>query len=147
MSKRACFVILLIILFGCSGQNDQKTKRGSSVPFQKEAPVLEFTEEIHNFGTLRSGEIVLYTFVYKNTGKGKLEISEVESGCGCLTVEPLEKTVLPGETGRIRVVFQTAGLFGTQFQAFRVLFKQEGIEMHLAVAAEVLNEDIEYKQP
>jgi len=144
--KFSYLLMLMLMLGGCWGQ--QKDKQGNSGKHypEKSLPEFEMSEEIHNFGTLRAGEIAVYTFTFKNSGNGILEIQNVESGCGCLTVEPEVRILKPGETGRIKVIFNTEGLYGDQFQAFRVLSSREGIGKNLAVAAKVINNDIELKQ-
>jgi hypothetical protein len=143
--KWSLWMIILIFLSGCDGLPKKEADTRRKEKDKNALPVFEISEEIHNFGKLSAGEAVVYTFEFKNSGKGTLEIKNVESGCGCLTVEPQEKIVEPGQTGRIKVVFNTSGLYGSQFQAFRVNSTLEGIGMNLAVSAEVMNDNIEIK--
>jgi len=137
--------MVFLVLAACTGQQNKNNKASHMVLSENKYPEFEFTEEIHNFGTRKSGEILDYTFVYRNSGEGVLEIKKIESGCGCLRIEPGSKILQPGETGKIRVVFDTSGLWGDQFQSFRVLSNRDGIKMDLAVAAKVVNDNIQLK--
>jgi hypothetical protein len=137
---------LILFLAACSGQRKEGREPLQSVPDEKGMPAFEIKEEIHNFGTLLAGEVAVFTFEYRNNGSGNLEITGAESGCSCLTVEPEKKMILPGDTGRVKVIFDTSGLYGKQFQSFRVFSSRQGIKLDLAVAAEVVNDNIEVKQ-
>jgi hypothetical protein len=144
--KINCLLIFLLLLWGCTGQQKKETLTPNDKKVKNVSPEFEITEEIHNFGTLQAGEVVVYIFEYQNVGKGTLEVNNIESGCDCLTIEPQERVVKSGQTGKIKVIFDTSGLYGNQFQAFRVLSSVKGIGMDLAVSADVLNENIDNKQ-
>ena len=53
----------------------------------------EFNEEIHNFGPLQSGEILVYSFAFTNSGTSDLIIKNVETDCGCISTSYSEKPV------------------------------------------------------
>ncbi|MBL7882879.1 MAG: DUF1573 domain-containing protein [Bacteroidia bacterium] len=75
-------------------------------------PQLTFTEETHDFGKIMQGEKVSYSFIFKNTGKSDLIISNASASCGC-TVPNYPKTpVKPGEESKIDVVFDSSGKSG-----------------------------------
>jgi hypothetical protein len=145
--RRIHFLILIFLLGSCGSQpkNPVKTISGQNDP--KKHPAFEMNEKIHNFGTLIAGEIAVYSFEYRNVGTGSIKIDHVETGCGCLTVEPAEKLIKPGDSGTIKVIFNTSGLYGKQVQSCRIFSSEEGITLDIAVAAEVVNEEIKYKQP
>ena len=52
-----------------------------------------FSEEIHNFGSLKAGELVSFTFIFRNEGTKTLNITGVDSGCGCTEVKIENKIV------------------------------------------------------
>jgi len=54
----------------------------------------------HEFGKVKSGTPLAFTFKFKNQGKGPLEITEVKPSCGCTKGE-FDKTVAPGKDGKI----------------------------------------------
>lgn len=71
------------------------------------APHLSFTESQHDFGTVNEGKVVDYTFKFKNSGKGVLEVKNVSTSCGCTVALISSKTLKPGEEGTLRVELDT----------------------------------------
>ena len=56
----------------------------------------------HNFGTIKPGTPLTYTFKVRNEGDAPLEISNVKPACGC-TSGDFDKTVAPGKEGKIKL--------------------------------------------
>lgn len=72
----------------------------------QEAPLLTLTETKHNFGTVNETDgAVNYNFVFRNTGKAALKISEVNAACGCTTPEWSSDSIMPGQVGFIKVQY------------------------------------------
>lgn len=91
--------------------NVPSTASDKPVPAGME-PQMTFTEETHDFGKIMQGEKVSYSFIFKNTGKSDLIISNASASCGC-TVPNYPKTpVKPGEESKIDVVFDSNGKSG-----------------------------------
>ncbi|WP_299103798.1 DUF1573 domain-containing protein [uncultured Tenacibaculum sp.] len=83
-------------------------KRDLSI--SKGAPVISFDREVHDFGTVPEGEVVKTTFIVTNTGKSDLVITNAQATCGCTVPEwPKNTPIKPGETGEIKVSFNTSG--------------------------------------
>jgi hypothetical protein len=59
------------------------------------------------FGTIEKGGDGTREFVFKNTGNAPLIITSVSSTCGCTIPEKPEKPIMPGETGIIKVKYNT----------------------------------------
>ncbi|WP_114777582.1 DUF1573 domain-containing protein [Botryobacter ruber] len=78
------------------------------------APVIEFEEPVFDFGTVKQGEVVHHAFKFKNTGKSPLIIQSASASCGCTVPEPPKDPIAPGETGEIKVQFNTSGKMGQQ---------------------------------
>ena len=70
-------------------------------------PLLYFSETQHDFGVVKEGQIVDYTFKFKNTGKGVLNIKNVSTSCGCTVALISSKKLEPGEEGTLRVELDT----------------------------------------
>ena len=104
----------------------------------------EFNEEMHNFGPLQSGEILVYTFIFTNTGDIDLIIDNVETDCGCIHAKFSKDPIKPGKTGFIEVEFDSSGLFGKQFKTIEVHANTKKPKQ-LAIFAEVKNEQLEIK--
>lgn len=73
---------------------------------------VELIDSVYNFGKVAEGEKVTYNFRFRNVGKKPLVISSTSASCGCTVPEKPERPVLPGETGVIKVVFNSQGKVG-----------------------------------
>jgi len=102
-----------------------------------------FSEEIHNFGSLNAGELVAFTFIFKNEGTKTLEITGVDSGCGCTEVNIQNKTIAPGQEGRIEVIYNSAGEVGKQLKTITIFSNAETPQKRLFIRANVTNDIIE----
>lgn len=135
-----CLVFLSLLLFSC---NDGTKK---TVPASKsdESGVAKFviSEEIHNFGSLKAGEVVSFTFVFRNEGTKTLTITDVDSGCGCTEVKIANKSVEPGQEGRIEVIYDSAGEVGKQLKTITITSNAEKAKVQLFLRANVTNEII-----
>lgn len=79
-----------------------------------DAPVMSFEQGLHNFGAIQQGESATHEFKFKNTGKTPLIITNATATCGCTVPEKPTAPIKPGETGVIKVVFNSAGKIGLQ---------------------------------
>ena len=134
-------VFLSLLLFSCNSG----TKK--TVPDNKsdESGVAKFvfSEENHNFGSLKAGEVVSYTFEFKNEGTKTLTITGIDSGCGCTEVNIPNKTIGPGQEGRIEVIYNSAGEVGRQLKTITLISNAEQTKKQLFIRAKVTNEVIE----
>src|SRR5260221_2073829 len=62
-------------------------------------------------GTIAKGEKIEAVFVVKNEGTQDLVISEARPSCGC-TVASFDKTIKPGQTGKISAAVDTKNFNG-----------------------------------
>lgn len=69
----------------------------------------EFTEDVWDFGTIKSGDVVNHVFNFKNTGTEPLIISNAKGSCGCTAPNWPKEPIAPGESGVIKVVFNSRG--------------------------------------
>lgn len=90
------------------------TSAGSAVP------VVTFEPAEFDFGTVQEGEIVDHTFEFSNTGDGPLIISRATSGCGCTVPAWPRAPILPGESGEIKVRFDSNNRTGARRQTITV---------------------------
>jgi hypothetical protein len=121
------------------------TKKTSTSEKSDESGVAKFvfSEEIHNFGSLKAGEVVSFTFIFRNEGTKTLTITGVDSGCGCTEVKMENKTVGPKQEGRIEVVYNSAGEIGRQLKTITLFSNAETAQKQLFIKANVTNEIIE----
>lgn len=72
-------------------------------------PAMQFETMEHDFGTIKEGSIVEYTYSFKNTGTAPLIIQGAQGSCGC-TVPTWPKEPVPvGGTGVITAKFDSNG--------------------------------------
>ncbi len=86
----------------------------STTPVQEQKPegplpVLSFETIEHDFGTINEGDVVEYTYKFKNTGEAPLIIQSAQPSCGC-TVPDWSKDPIPvGGEGYVKAKFDSKG--------------------------------------
>lgn len=75
-------------------------------------PKIQFAELTHDFGKITSTEPLRHEFIFTNVGQATLQIHEVRPSCGCTTAGAWDRTVEPGQTGKIPIQFNVAGFSG-----------------------------------
>tara|TARA_B110000037_G_C17003996_1_gene458463 strand:- start:379 stop:813 length:435 start_codon:yes stop_codon:yes gene_type:complete len=85
----------------------------SNVAFAQGNAEMSFAEEKFNFGELDEGPKVNHEFMFTNTGKEALVLSNVKASCGCTTPSWPKDPILPGEEGKILVTYNTARRIGS----------------------------------
>jgi hypothetical protein len=86
-----------------STQTSTVANSGSDTEF----PVITFEKTEYDFGSVKEGDIVDYTFKFKNTGNFPLIINKATATCGCTVPEWPKKPVAVGASGEIRVKFNS----------------------------------------
>lgn len=74
---------------------------------------IKFETFIHDFGTIVEGTQATYDFVYTNTGKAPLILTDVKPPCSCTTPEWPKDPLMPGKSAKIKVTFDSKGKPGT----------------------------------
>lgn len=75
-------------------------------------PVIEFDAMEHDFGTIKQGDKVEHIFKFTNKGKNDLTVIEVRPSCGCTAPEWTKTPVKKGQSGEIKIIFNSAGKSG-----------------------------------
>lgn len=68
-----------------------------------------FATKVHNFGTIKKGEEVSFTFNLTNTGDGELLIENVKPSCSCTVPKYSKEPIKVGEEGYVKAVFTPKG--------------------------------------
>ena len=84
------------------------TADGTGEEALSEMPTMDFTDTVHNFGNMVEGEVVTYDFEFKNNGKKPLIISSASGSCGCTAPDYPHDPIEPGQTGVVKVKFNSA---------------------------------------
>jgi hypothetical protein len=147
------FVISLLALGACNNpvtnSNDGKTHLPTSIVNNPATaggvdtvaaarkPTMDFTDTLHNFGTMHEGEVVSYDFAFTNNGKTPLIIASANGSCGCTVPEYPHDAVLPGKSAIMKVTFNSAGKKGHQSKSVTIRTNtNKNVEM-LYINAEV----------
>ena len=131
-------VFVSVILVSCGSQNNNTGKASDSNGTStdpKAKPVLSFEKDYHDFGKLNSGELVSYSFKFKNTGKSVLLISNVGTSCGCTVTAYPKRPIQPDEESTIDVKFDSTGKHGRQTKSITIFANTEPAETTIRIQA------------
>lgn len=71
------------------------------------APEIAFDQETIDYGTIDQGDNGQRIFTFTNTGKEPLIITNAKGSCGCTVPTWPREPIAPGETGEIKVKYDT----------------------------------------
>ncbi len=92
-------LILFVSVFSIS-MNAQETTTA-------DGPAFEFETETIDYGKIENGSDGEREFVFTNVGNAPLIIDQVKGSCGCTVPTKPEGPIMPGETGKIKVKYDT----------------------------------------
>jgi len=92
------FILAAGLVFGAMPRHEAHLMRG---------PVIHFDEMVHDFGTMKEGDVVNYVFKFTNSGNEPLIIEDVEQPCGCTIPSWSKEPIMPGKTGEVKVIFNS----------------------------------------
>ena len=95
MKRELSFIMLICLLL-----------TGFTVSAQGE---LKFEKETHDFGTIAEGTQATYEFKVTNVGNQPVVIANVQPSCGCTTPDWTKEPIMPGKSGVIKTVYNSAG--------------------------------------
>lgn len=109
-------IVFSSMLFSCDIRKNG-TKADGRLPDPsgqvfKDSTTVQIIDSVYDFGKVTDGEKVEYSYRFKNTGKNPLIVTTATASCGCTVPEKPEQPVKPGETGFIKVVFNSQGRVG-----------------------------------
>lgn len=145
------FVYLILIAFAifvssCNNNNNgqlsgdlvKNNESASGKIAGENMPVIEFVKDLHDFGKITQGEKVMYSFLFKNTGKSDLLISEVKTSCGCTAPDFPKEPIKPGADGKIDITFNSQGKYGLQTKTITVLANTQPNTKLLTIKANIV---------
>lgn len=99
--KNVFFILLMFIGFNAVAQD-------GGLNLSKEGgPQITFETETLDYGTIVKGADGNREFVFTNTGNEPLIISSCKGSCGCTVPKCPTEPILPGETAKIKVKYDT----------------------------------------
>jgi len=100
LSKGFSFLFCAMLIFSSSLLTAQTSAAPDSY--------MTFETPLHDFGTVKKGEVKTHVFKFTNTGKEDIKIDFVTVGCECTELEwPETKTFKPGESGEIKAIYDS----------------------------------------
>jgi Protein of unknown function (DUF1573) len=150
MKKYFLFILIPATFFSCDVKrkdkisDDSKTdsikieqKKQAEDDALKNTTAVQMIDSVYNFGTVADGEKVEFSFRFKNAGTNPLVIFDASATCGCTIPEKPEQPILPGETGFIKVIFNSTGKKGHNEKVINVTSNARPIFPPLKLIGEV----------
>lgn len=114
-------LLISLALFGCDIRKSDKVDNQTMNEAALKAPTtVQVIDSVHNFGTIKEGELVLFNFRFKNTGNNPLVIIDAKASCGCTIAEKPEQPIMPGEIGYIKARFNSEHKPGEAYKAIAI---------------------------
>lgn len=133
-------IIFAFTLISCKWEKSKVAEKAMQHPQLTE---MAFEEEMHDFGKLKMGEIVVYSFQFTNTGENDLWIKSAESDCACIQVKFPKGPIKKGKKGVIEVEFDSSGIFGKNLKPIEIHANCKEPK-HLVIFADIENEQLEF---
>lgn len=108
----AAFVAMLASCKERKTMDVSKTQEEMSKLTESAPTTVELLDSVYDFGKVAEGQLVEYSFRFKNTGTNPLVITNAVGSCGCTVAEKPEQPVLPGEIGYMKVKFNSENRVG-----------------------------------
>ena len=98
--KKVLFALtfMLSAAIGMNGLFAQEVESGAQIKFEK---------ELNDYGTIQQYGDGSSEFKFTNTGNAPLMISNAKGSCGCTVPSWPKEPIAPGETGAIKVKYDT----------------------------------------
>ena len=113
--KRMFISLLCVTICGVAAHAQTNNSPGSAIIASAPDPdagKFEFKEDSHNFGEVPEGPLAECDFIFKNTGKKPILITEAHGTCGCTVPEWPHQPIKPGDAGLIHIKYTTMGRKG-----------------------------------
>ena len=96
-----------------------------------------FGTAAHDFGKVKQDSENKYTFMFTNTGKEPLVITDAVGSCGCTVPDYPKHPIAPGEKGEINVEYKPGKQEGNQNKTVTVTANTEPSQTVLRITADV----------
>ncbi len=123
MKKYCIFLWVSLFFISCDTVNKDKTAADPASQIAiatTDSTTVQIIDSSYNFGKVSDGEKVEFSYRFKNTGSKPLVIEDASASCGCTVPQKPEKPILPGETGFIKIVFDSKGRVGNAYKTVTV---------------------------
>ncbi|MEQ9404450.1 MAG: DUF1573 domain-containing protein [Cyclobacteriaceae bacterium] len=130
--KYLASVLLMAVVFLGNAQED------AAEPLK--GPKISFSENSFDFGDIVQGDKVEHIFEFENVGTESLILSDVRTTCGCTAPEWPREPIAPGETGQLKVVFNSTGKMSIQNKIVTIMSNAVNNPARVKIMANVLKD-------
>lgn len=116
--------------------NNPNTASETSVDVKM--PIMKFEKELFEFGEISQGEKVNFSYKFTNVGEGDLIISSAKGSCGCTVPQWPKEPIRPGESGEIKVVFNSDGKSGKQHKTVEIIANTQPSNNVVALSGNII---------
>jgi hypothetical protein len=144
MTKYFLFLITTISFFSCDVRRKDKIADDNLKLYEKlmkDSTTVQMIDSVFDFGKVTDGEKVQYNYRFKNTGAKPLVVTNATASCGCTVPQKPEKPILPGETGFIKIVFDSKGRVCTAHKTINVISNAYPAFPELTLTGEVVKKE------
>jgi hypothetical protein len=86
----------------------------------RDSTSVQVDQTSYTFDTATEGDKIEHDFSFKNSGHKPLIIIKATASCGCTIADKPDQPILPGDTGFIKVIFNSAGKRGHNHKTITV---------------------------
>jgi len=134
-----------MVIISCSGDKSRVPANVVNIPNSasgnnnlEQLPKFEFSNVEHDFGKVIQGEVVIFAFKFKNSGKSDLIIANISAACGCTASKYPKTPIKPGNEGIVEVSFDSSGKQGFQNKTLEVAANTQPSNTTLTIKAQVI---------
>lgn len=124
MKKYLLLSLTAFVLFSCVARRKDKISDEETRRFEqllKDSTTVQVIDSSFDFGKVADGEKVEYSYRFRNSGSKPLVVANATASCGCTVPQKPEKPIMPGDTGYIKIVFDSKGRVGTAHKSITVI--------------------------
>ncbi len=129
---------------GIMGTNPDESniqKEKSQVATEGKLAEMNFEAEDHDFGNISQGDKVVHDFEFKNSSQNDLIITDAKGSCGCTIPEYPKEPVKAGDTGIIKVSFNSAGKIGKQAKSVTIYANVQDGQKILHITSNIVSKE------
>jgi hypothetical protein len=93
----------------------------STVACADTGPLASVSNDLYDFGRVMQGQRVVHEFEVRNIGDADLALQRIAPSCGCTAAAVTSSTIKPGTSEKVRVTFDTSGMFGDKTKTVSIL--------------------------
>ena len=109
MKKVMMALALLMLAVSAFAQTEETSKKAEAKEQQEtvEGPMLKFEATTVDYGEIEQNSDPYRVFKFTNVGTEPVVIKNAKGSCGCTVPDAPEEPIMPGETGEIKVRYDT----------------------------------------